>query len=163
MRHTIRRTGAATALLLSLALACTKTTPEESPNAAAPSALALSPPPTAEDTTAEAHSPMTDPATPEAEWPFDQPRNCATMTMRQVVDGKEPILAVYHDLDDHAWQFMGSSNANVEDGMLVALSSMLELDPTVREVADLKPGWRATRSAPGSPWKRSLTPVQDED
>jgi hypothetical protein len=42
-------------------------------------------------------------------WPFDQPRNCTTITMRQVLEGAEPILLVGHDADDHAWQFIGTT------------------------------------------------------
>ena len=49
-------------------------------------------------------------------WPFDQPRNCTTITMRQVLDGSEQILLVAHDANDHAWQFIGSSHACTEDG-----------------------------------------------
>jgi hypothetical protein len=40
-------------------------------------------------------------------WPFDQPRNCAVFTTRQVLEGAEPILHVTHDSDDHGWQFLG--------------------------------------------------------
>jgi len=71
-------------------------------------------------------------ATPDAgRWPFDQPRNCAAMTMRQILDGSEPILLVSHDADDHGWQFIGSTDANTEDGRLVCLEHMVTRDPSV--------------------------------
>jgi hypothetical protein len=79
------------------------------------------------------------------DWPFDQPRNCATLTMRQVLDGSEPILLVSHDADDHGWQFIGSTDASVADGRVVSLEEMARLDPTILEVADLPPGWHAVR------------------
>lgn len=94
------------------------------------------------------------------DWPFDQPRNCATLTMRQILDGEEPILLVCHDEDDHGWQFIGTTDANVEDGRVVCLEHVAELDPSVVEVADLPPGWIACRDAPGMPWRRVRSPEE---
>ena len=89
-----------------------------------------------------------------SDWPFDQPRNCATFTMRQVLDGSEPILSVSHDEDDHAWQFIGRSDAVEADARIVSLEEIVQHDPTVLEVADLPPGWRAVRDKVGGSWKR---------
>ena len=99
---------------------------------------------------------------PTDRWPFDQARNCATMTMRQVLERKEPILLVSHDEDDHGWQFIGTSDASVVDGRVVCLEEMVELDPTVLEVADLPPGWQAVREAVGAPWTRQRCPQSDD-
>ena len=96
-------------------------------------------------------------------WPFEQPRNCATFTMRQVMDGSEPILLVSHDADDHGWQFIGTSDASMEDAMLVTLESIVRRDPTVLEVADLPPGWQAVRTAVGEPWTRNENPAADDE
>ncbi len=76
---------------------------------------------------------------------FDPPRNCATITMRQVLEGREPILLVAHDEDDHGWQFIGALDASREDGRVACLEEMVRLDPSVLEVADLPPGWQAIR------------------
>jgi len=96
-------------------------------------------------------------------WPFDQPRNCATFTMRQVLDKSEPILLVSHDVDDHGWQFIGVSNASVPDARIVLLEEIVKLDPSVLEVADLPPGWQAVRSKIGDSWTRRLHPTNLED
>ena len=100
---------------------------------------------------------------PVDDWPFDQPRNCSTLTMRQVLDGSEPILLVSHDADDHGWQFIGSSDAAVADGKLVCLEHIVHLDPTVLEVADLPPGWQAIREHVGAPWIRRERPPDSEE
>lgn len=78
--------------------------------------------------------------------------------MRQVLDGLEPILLVSHDADDHAWQFIGTSNASMLDAKLVCLEEIVGLDPTVLEVADLSPGWQAIRDSVGGPWVRRERP-----
>jgi len=96
-------------------------------------------------------------------WPFDQPRNCTTLTMRQVLNSSEPILLVSHDADDHGWQFIGSSDASVEDGRVVCLEEIVTLDRTVLEVADLPPGWQATREHVGGEWTRRQRPPDLED
>jgi len=92
----------------------------------------------------------------EGSWPFDQPKNCAAITMRQVLARTEPILLVSHDADDHGWQFIGSTDANVGDGRVVSLAEIMQLDPTVLEIADLPPGWQAVRTKIGGPWTRRL-------
>jgi hypothetical protein len=96
-------------------------------------------------------------------WPFDQPRHCATMTMRQVLDGSEPILLVSHDADDHGWQFIGNTDASLNNARLVCLEEIVQLDATVLEVADLPPGWQAIRKRFGDPWMRQLLPEEEEE
>lgn len=85
------------------------------------------------------------------------------MTMRQVLDGSEPILLVAHDVDDHAWQFIGISDASLVDARIVGLEEIVQLDPTVLEVADLPPGWRAIRDEVGGSWTRELPPPDSVD
>ena len=78
--------------------------------------------------------------------------------MRQILDGSEPILLVAHDADDHAWQFIGTSDASVIDGRIVCLQEIVKLDPTVLDVADLPPGWQAIREEVGGEWTRRQCP-----
>jgi hypothetical protein len=96
-------------------------------------------------------------------WPFDQPQNCAAITMRQVIDREEPILLISHDADDHGWQFIGSSDACAADGKIVCLKHIVDLDPTVLEVADLPPGWQALRDDISSPWIRRVRPKDPDE
>lgn len=96
------------------------------------------------------------------DWPFDQPRNCAVFTMRQVLEGSEPILLVSHDADDHGWQFIGKSDASVADAKVVSLEEIVRRDPTVLEVADLPRGWQAVREKAGGEWSRRLRPTDVE-
>jgi hypothetical protein len=39
--------------------------------------------------------------------------------------------------------------------MIVNLKSIVSRDPAISELADLPPGWQATRIRDGGPWKRS--------
>ncbi|WP_338288322.1 hypothetical protein [Luteolibacter sp. LG18] len=94
-----------------------------------------------------------------APWPFDQSPNCATFTTSLVMREHEPITHVYHDEDDHAWQFHAADAASEDQMMIVALKEVVDLDPSVLEVADLPPGWMAIRPSLAAPWKRTQVPV----
>jgi hypothetical protein len=89
-------------------------------------------------------------------WPFADPKNVAVFTTTQVVHDGRPVLYVSHDLDDGAWQFhTGADHVSVKDAMVVALSKMVEIDPSLIELHDLPLGWSAVRSEESAAWNRS--------
>lgn len=91
----------------------------------------------------------------DTDWPFDEPKNVAAVTVRQIMREGQPILLVSHDADDGSWQFLTGGQFSMADALLVALHSVVEHDPSVRELADLPLGWVAARDSAGSPWRRS--------
>jgi hypothetical protein len=88
------------------------------------------------------------------EWPFDDPENVATMTVRPVTHDGQPILLVSHDAGDGMWQFLTGSPVQMADAMLVSLREVYRIDPSIGELAELPLGWTATRSAVAQPWQR---------
>lgn len=92
------------------------------------------------------------------DWPFEDPRNCATFTTRQVIYSGKPVLLVTHDADDGYWQFLDGGDVTAADALIVALHEVVDRDPTLRELADLPLGWRALRDFPGGQWRRELKP-----
>lgn len=88
------------------------------------------------------------------DWPFDQDENVETLTTRQVLDEGLPILHAVHYSDDHSWAFTCGTTDDTNDGTLVCMIHMVEHDPTIKEIADLEPGWVATRNAVGDAWDR---------
>jgi|SRR5215218_7411547 len=95
-------------------------------------------------------TPKTPPLDP---WPFDQVPNCAVATTTHVLRAGQPITHVFHDEDDHGWQFHYPGEKSIKDLMLVALQEIVRHDPTIVEVADLPPGYVAIREGPGLPWR----------
>jgi hypothetical protein len=89
-----------------------------------------------------------------SDWPFAEPENLATITVRQIIVDGDPILRVSHDEDDGGWQFLTGGQVEMKDAMLVGLGEIVALDPSVIELADLPLGWRATRENQDSPWQR---------
>ncbi|WP_206026066.1 hypothetical protein [Roseimicrobium sp. ORNL1] len=87
------------------------------------------------------------------QWPFADPKNVAAFTTRFVMTLNEPIVAVYHNYEDGAWQFHSNRASDERDLMLVALSEVWEKDPSIGLVNDLPYGWKATRTTPVAPWR----------
>jgi hypothetical protein len=99
----------------------------------------------------------------EPEWPFDQPRNAASISLRSIVFGGDPILHVTHDEDDHGWQFLSFEEAREDDVCVVGLQTIVRKDPSVLELADLPPGWHAWRATSNAPWQRAPNTAVSKD
>ena len=90
---------------------------------------------------------------PDSDWPFDQAPNVAAITVRSILEGA-PILHVSHDFDDDGWQFLDGIDVDMAEGRVIGMGTALKLDPTLRQIADLPPGWIAWRESPVHPWRR---------
>jgi hypothetical protein len=81
------------------------------------------------------------------------------ITTSYVTDDRLPILYVSHDRDDDAesggsWQFHCGNNDYSESRLrLVGLGTILLLDPSLRQLADLPIGYGAHRVATNAPWE----------
>jgi hypothetical protein len=92
------------------------------------------------------------------EWPFEDPRNTAAITTRQVLETGAPVLRVTHDAEDGGWQFLCGTTDDPADGRVVGLGCMCDRDATLLELADLPEGWCAWRERPGALWWRAPAP-----
>lgn len=89
------------------------------------------------------------------DWPFDEPENVAAIAVRQIFDEDGWIHTVSRDPDDGCWQFLGPDQPEEADAMVVALGEVVELDPSIKELADLPLGWLAWRAGPDEVWQRA--------
>lgn len=89
-------------------------------------------------------------------WPFPDSPTTAVFTTAQILSGGDFIAVVLHDADDGAWQFLGARNtaASESEAQVVALGTIVRLDPTLEGVASLPLGWAAWRETPNSQWRR---------
>ena len=92
-----------------------------------------------------------------ADWPFDQTPNTAAITVRSILEGA-PILHVSHDAEDDGWQFLDGRPVDTDEARLIAMRQALKIDPSLRQVADLPPGWIAWRRTATDPWVREPHP-----
>lgn len=78
----------------------------------------------------------------------------AVFTIKGIVKEDHPILYVVHD-EDGSWQFLDGATVNMSDMMIVGLSEILQLDPTIEELMSMKPGSEANRESLDCPWRIS--------
>lgn len=90
------------------------------------------------------------------DWPFDQASNVAALTTRQVLEENAEILLVIHYEDDHSWAFLCGTTDSDADGRVIGMGTALSLDATLVQVADLPPGWTASRNEVGGLWHRKI-------
>ncbi|MGL1892177.1 MAG: hypothetical protein OCD02_11165 [Spirochaetaceae bacterium] len=88
------------------------------------------------------------------EWKFDQPQNSAAITTKQVLEDGFPILSVIHYIDDHSWGFFCGTTDDEKDGRVLGMQEVINIDNTLLDVADLCPGWKASRVSIDSHWVR---------
>jgi hypothetical protein len=103
-----------------------------------------------------------DPESSLYDWKFSDLPHTGVYTTKRIMGGDEPILYVYHDQDDGAWQFHGPSESKAESAALVCFHHIVDKDPSIMELIDLPPGWSAVRENVGCAWSRELTPVDSE-
>ncbi len=87
-------------------------------------------------------------------WPFDQAENVTTVTTKQVVHEGFSVLSVVHYEDDHSWGFYCGTTSKSEDLLLVRMDTVIKTDETLRLIADLPPGWNASRKTLQDSWVR---------
>lgn len=86
-------------------------------------------------------------------WLFAEGKNRAVFTTNRVLDGTHPVLRVSHD-NEGDWQFLCDTSTLSADGRIVCLGNIVDLHPSVAEVADLPEGWVAVKESVNSPWRR---------
>ncbi len=70
-----------------------------------------------------------------------------------------PVLGVAHFDDDHSWAFSGAGGNDAAQAIVVAMSEVLEIHAELHCLADLAPGWTASRPAVGEAWHRPQEPA----
>jgi Domain of unknown function (DUF4262) len=101
-----------------------------------------------------------DPESSLHNWKLPLPPHTGVYTTKRIVNGDEPVTHVFHDSDDNAWQFHGTSDQNGQDCVLVCLHHLVDKDRSIETVFDLLPGWSARRDGPSKPWVREMTPLK---
>jgi len=93
------------------------------------------------------------------DWPFQDPPNVAVIANKRIVYQGEWIAYVSHDADDGAWQFHTNvaTPPQQEEAAVVSLHSIVQLDQSIKDLANLPSGWHAWRESRDAPWRRSQT------
>lgn len=88
-------------------------------------------------------------------WAFDDPENVAVITTQKIMDRESPILYVSHDEDDGMWQFLDGGEVSEKDARILGLKEIIDIDPSLVQLADLPFGWVAWRETKDNQWIRA--------
>lgn len=88
-------------------------------------------------------------------WPFDNPENVAVITTHKIMKRVSPVLYVTHDYDDGTWQFLDGGEVREEDACILGLKELIDIDPSLVQLADLSIGWIAWRETKENQWIRA--------
>jgi hypothetical protein len=78
--------------------------------------------------------------------------------LREIVrDSRAAVVVVATENSVDAY-IAGAPKKPYGNANLVTMAEMLRLDPTLRSIADLPPGWTATRPGAGGRWVRQADP-----
>jgi hypothetical protein len=82
------------------------------------------------------------------------PPQLGAAIQKTVLDGQEPAREVIHT-DENSWLVGdGINDPNIDGGSIAThIRHVLELDPTLEELASLPLGQIATRDGPDQPWQ----------
>jgi hypothetical protein len=86
------------------------------------------------------------------DWPFQLAENTAVICSRTILEEAHPVLFVSHDRDDHGWQFLDGSTPDVDNAAVVGLAEIVRIDPSLRQIAHIPAGARASRKSEADPW-----------
>lgn len=87
-------------------------------------------------------------------WKFEHPRNLGVITVQRILDRETSVVYVSHDDDDGSWQFFDGNPVTEEDARVVGLGRIIDLDPTLMDLADLPEGFVAMRNSRQDGWLR---------
>lgn len=86
---------------------------------------------------------------------FNDFPNTMVITLKEILDGKKPVLYVSHDEEDGMWQFLdGSDELDIDNARIVTIEEILRVDSSLSSLLDLSIGWKAERVDRDNKWLR---------
>lgn len=83
---------------------------------------------------------------------FKENLNTVVFTSNYVLTKVSTIIYVAHH-EDGAWEFWGKEIIDEEEVKLVSFGQIIEIDPTILEIADLPMEFNAIRENKNSVWR----------
>ena len=82
----------------------------------------------------------------------EEPKSKLILTTSYVLTNDSPITFVLYD-EDGDWQLFGEDEVSEdEDAYTVSVDEILEMQPILRKLPDMKPGEAVVREADGTRW-----------
>jgi hypothetical protein len=96
------------------------------------------------------------------DWPFSEPPDMVVFAHRTIAEGERPVMIFGRYPDGSYCAYTGDEVVDAEREIAcVCLSHIVEIEPAVRELADIQLGWWAVRETASSPWVREQIPSEE--
>ncbi len=96
-----------------------------------------------------------------AHYPFSERPDMLVLTCLHVLDGADVTLVCHH-FNDNAWEFVcGAPSHSDEEAVVMTISELCELDPSLQLLSDLPVGACAVRKSRAHAWE--LGRIDGED
>lgn len=82
---------------------------------------------------------------------FKESLDTVVLTSKYVISGTSPIVYIAHH-EDGTWEFWGKEIIDESEIAVVSLRNIIDIDPTVIEVADLPAEFNAVRKTENDKW-----------
>lgn len=96
-----------------------------------------------------------------AYYPFSKRPGMLVFTCCHILEDNRPITFVTHHFDDNNWQFICSDTHNDTDAVIISISELCEIDPTIEELCDMPVGHCAHRKNQNAKWVISRIPDEN--
>ena len=88
----------------------------------------------------------------KAAYKFDDPPNTVVIICCHALSGEEPILNVFHDIDDGTWQFLCNKTHTTDNARIVGLQEVFDFDNSIGTLSHMQCGYFATRKSGNDHW-----------
>lgn len=76
---------------------------------------------------------------------FNEEKNMIVITTKNVINKSDCITTVYHDNDDGMWQFLGNTQIDETNAILVSLEEICMIDDSENDLCQMPCGYMAYR------------------
>jgi hypothetical protein len=85
---------------------------------------------------------------------LEKSTDTAAFTTKFVLEDNKVITYVKHEIEDGAWQFFSDDEFEEFESVarIIGLNEIMDKDPTLKQLADMEPGYIATRNYKGDKW-----------
>ncbi|MBQ3939807.1 MAG: hypothetical protein II723_01730 [Oscillospiraceae bacterium] len=88
-----------------------------------------------------------------AHFPFSERPGLLVLTCIHALEGSHDITTVCHHFSDNSWEFVCGCDHTEEDAVVLSVSELCDLDPTLHLVCDLPVGGCAVRKSRAHAWQ----------
>lgn len=74
---------------------------------------------------------------------FNEKKDVMVITTQNIINRTDSITTVYHDIDDGMWQFLGNTQIDETNAVLVSLEEICMIDESVNDLYKMPCGYMA--------------------